>query len=52
MASGTTIVENLHHIDRGYERFDEKLRALGGNIIRYSGEAENEEMKVQNESHV
>ena len=52
MANGTTIVENLHHVDRGYERFDEKLRALGGNIIRYNDESANEELRVPNESRL
>ena len=52
MANGTTIVENLHHIDRGYEKFDEKIRALGGNIIRYSEDNTNEELRVQDGSHV
>ena len=52
MANGTTIVENLHHVDRGYEKFDEKIRALGGNIIRYSEDNASEEMKVQDGSRV
>jgi UDP-N-acetylglucosamine 1-carboxyvinyltransferase len=29
IATGTTVITNAHQIDRGYERFDEKLRALG-----------------------
>ena len=45
MADGVTIVENLHHIDRGYEKFDEKLRSLGGDITRFSDE--NSKMRVQ-----
>ena len=52
MANGVTIVENLHHVDRGYEKFDEKLRALGGNIIRYSDNAVNEELRVQDGSRL
>ena len=52
MANGTTIVENLHHIDRGYEKFDEKIRALGGNIIRYSDDTTNEELRVQDGSRI
>ena len=35
MANGETIVEKLHHIDRGYEEFEYKLRNLGGRIYRY-----------------
>lgn len=52
MANGTTIVENLHHVDRGYEKFDEKIRALGGNIIRYNDNIVTEELKVQDGTRV
>ena len=31
-ASGTTVIENIHHIERGYENMDEKLRLLGADI--------------------
>ena len=34
MASGTTVVENIFHIERGYENIDDKLRALGADIKR------------------
>lgn len=33
-AKGTSIVENAEVIDRGYERLDERLRALGAEIYR------------------
>jgi UDP-N-acetylglucosamine 1-carboxyvinyltransferase len=33
-ASGTTIVRQIHHLDRGYERLDDKLRSLGARIER------------------
>jgi UDP-N-acetylglucosamine 1-carboxyvinyltransferase len=33
-AKGETEVYNIHHIDRGYENLDEKLRLLGANIER------------------
>lgn len=36
MADGITNIENLQHIDRGYEHFEEKIRQLGGKIERYS----------------
>ena len=29
VADGTTVVSNIHHIDRGYEKFVEKLQSLG-----------------------
>ncbi|MBR0156982.1 MAG: UDP-N-acetylglucosamine 1-carboxyvinyltransferase [Clostridia bacterium] len=34
MAEGTSIVRNIHYIDRGYEKLTEKLRGLGANITR------------------
>ncbi len=34
VAEGTTEISQIFHIDRGYERFVEKLRALGANIMR------------------
>ena len=33
-AKGTTEIHNIHQIDRGYERIEEKLRALGAQIKR------------------
>ena len=33
-AEGESIVENIHHIDRGYAQLAEKLSALGGQITR------------------
>lgn len=38
MANGETIVEKLHHIDRGYEDFEMKLSNLGAKITRYNEE--------------
>jgi len=32
IAHGRSTVENIEHIDRGYEKLDEKLRQLGANI--------------------
>ena len=37
-AEGCTIVECLQHLDRGYERLDEKLQSLGARIRRVAGE--------------
>lgn len=34
VASGQTTIERVYHIDRGYERIVEKLRALGADISR------------------
>lgn len=36
IASGETIVDRIYHIDRGYERIEEKLRGLGARIERFS----------------
>ena len=33
-AKGTSTIQNIDQIDRGYERIDERLRALGANIVR------------------
>ena len=42
IASGTTIVDRIYHIDRGYERIEEKLRGLGARIERFSEATEEE----------
>ena len=34
MAKGQTEITDIHHIDRGYENFENKFIALGGNIRR------------------
>ncbi|QJC28848.1 UDP-N-acetylglucosamine 1-carboxyvinyltransferase [Enterobacteriaceae endosymbiont of Plateumaris consimilis] len=34
IASGTTIINNIYHIDRGYENIENKLSSLGANIKR------------------
>ena len=39
VASGTTEVAEIHHIDRGYVRFEEQLRALGADVVRVESEA-------------
>jgi UDP-N-acetylglucosamine 1-carboxyvinyltransferase len=40
VAEGETEVSGLHHIDRGYVNFTEKLRQLGADVERMSPEAE------------
>lgn len=54
MAEGITTIENLHHIDRGYERFEEKIRLLGGKIERYKEENPPTKIKegLYNETHL
>jgi len=33
-AQGETVISGLHHLDRGYERLEEKLRGLGADLVR------------------
>lgn len=40
IATGETIVDRIYHIDRGYERIEEKLRGLGARIERFSDNEE------------
>ena len=35
-AEGETVVDRIYHIDRGYERIEEKLKMLGADIERIS----------------
>lgn len=34
IAKGTTEIDNIYQIDRGYEKLDERLRKLGADIVR------------------
>jgi len=36
-AEGETVVNRIYHLDRGYERLDEKLKACGANVKRVAG---------------
>ena len=36
VAEGSTIIDRIYHIDRGYERIEEKLKVLGADIQRIS----------------
>ena len=36
VAEGETTVERIYHVDRGYERIEEKLSLLGADIKRVS----------------
>ncbi|WP_029686303.1 UDP-N-acetylglucosamine 1-carboxyvinyltransferase [Tatumella saanichensis] len=40
IANGETLVDRIYHIDRGYERIEDKLRGLGAHIERIHGEEE------------
>lgn len=37
VAQGTTVIDRIYHIDRGYECIEEKLQQLGANIRRIAG---------------
>ena len=53
MAEGNSVIENLHHIDRGYENFETKLRLLGGKIERRDDIAPiNPAEVIRNESYL
>ena len=45
-AEGTTYVEDIHYIERGYENFVEKLRALGADIQLVSFPEEQEKAEI------
>lgn len=39
IAKGTTLVDRIYHIDRGYEHIEYKLKAMGAHIERVSSES-------------
>lgn len=39
-AEGESIIRHIHHLDRGYERLDEKLASLGAYVVRTRDETE------------
>ena len=46
-ADGITIVDDIVYIQRGYERFEEKLRELGAEIEKVSSEKEIQKFKLK-----
>lgn len=36
IAKGTSVIDNVYHIDRGYERIEERLSAIGARVERVS----------------
>ncbi|HBE56968.1 MAG TPA: UDP-N-acetylglucosamine 1-carboxyvinyltransferase [Cyanobacteria bacterium UBA11149] len=42
-ADGKTTIRGLHHLDRGYENLEDKLRLLGAKLHRVPADAETEE---------
>ena len=54
MADGNSVIEKLHHIDRGYENFENKIRLLGGKIERKDEVISPVELteEIRNESYI
>ena len=46
-ADGITIVDDIVYIQRGYERFEEKLRSLGGVIEKVTSEKDIQKFKLK-----
>ncbi len=36
MANGESIIDNIYHIDRGYELLEQKFRMIGADIVRFN----------------
>ena len=34
VADGVTTVSGAHHVDRGYDRFEQQLQRLGADVVR------------------
>lgn len=46
IAKGETLVDRIYHIDRGYERIEDKLQALGAKIERIDADEANESSDI------
>jgi UDP-N-acetylglucosamine 1-carboxyvinyltransferase len=47
VAHGETIVDRVYHMDRGYERFEEKLAGVGARIRRVNTSKQSEEKTME-----
>lgn len=47
-AEGQTTIQGLHHLDRGYDRFDLKLQQLGAKIFRVAAPSPDVELLTNN----
>lgn len=36
VADGETVIDRIYHLDRGYDRMENKLSAVGAKILRIS----------------
>lgn len=46
-ADGITVVDDIVYIERGYERFEEKLRSLGAEIEKVTTEREIQKFRMR-----
>ncbi len=46
-AEGTTIIDDVVYIQRGYERFDEKLRSLGAEIEKINSDKDAQKFRLR-----
>jgi len=46
-AEGITTIDDIKYIQRGYEKFDEKLRSLGGEIEQISSQREAQRFRLR-----
>lgn len=49
-ARGETVVRRIYHLDRGYERLDDKLNSLGASVRRVRDEPQNMPLSLQAQS--
>jgi UDP-N-acetylglucosamine 1-carboxyvinyltransferase len=40
VAEGETEIDRIYHLDRGYDRMEEKLRGIGARVTRLTGDQE------------
>ncbi len=46
-AEGITVVDDVHYVERGYECFEEKLKSLGAQMEKVSGEKEIQKFRLK-----
>lgn len=46
-AEGITVVDNIHYVERGYERFEKKLCGLGAQIEKVNSEKDIQKFKLK-----
>ncbi len=51
VADGETLVDRIYHLDRGYDRMEEKLTRLGANVHRVVSSDGHRESAARSGSH-